>query len=119
MAAPILVTLSCATPHATLVITAPSAVTADTPFTITVTTLYQGKQDTAINSVVEFTSSDKAAILPPNYRFVPSDAGVHTFTNGVTMKTPGNQTITATIYMASGINGTATVTVSGPKSTGE
>jgi len=118
MAAAVLVTVSCATPHATLNITAPSAVAAGTPFTITVTAIYQGQQDTVINSVLLFASSDKAAILPHYYRFTPSDAGFHTFPNGVTLKTPGNQTITATILMATGINGTATVTVSGQNANG-
>ena len=118
MAASALVTLSCATPHATLDITAPSAVTAGAPFTITVTTIYQGQQDTVTNNVLRFTSSDKAAILPHDYRFVPSDGGFRSFPNGVTLKTPGIQTITATMYMATGINGTATCKVSAPTSTG-
>lgn len=108
-----LMTLACGTPHATLDIASPSSATAGTPFTIAVTTIYEGQRDTVINSVLHFTSSDSAAILPHDYIFRSSDAGSHTFTNGVTLKTPGNQTITATILMATGINGTVNVMVSG------
>lgn len=118
MTASVLMTLSCATPHATLDITAPSAVAAGTPFTISVTTMYEGSRDSIINSFIHFTSSDTAAILPPDYRFTSADAGSHTWPNGVSLKTPGSQTITATIYMATGINGTVNVKVSGPSSPG-
>jgi hypothetical protein len=43
---------------------------------------------------VHFTSSDPQAILPADYMFQPSDAGVHTFT--ITLETAGTQTVTAT-----------------------
>jgi hypothetical protein len=109
-------TLGCATTHATLNITAPSTVTAGIPFTITVTAVYEGNRDTAINSVVQFTSSDSAAIIPGLYQFTAEDAGSHTWA-GVVLKTPGSQTITATMVMEAGINGTATFTVS-PSGTG-
>ena len=112
MAVAVLMALSCGTPHATLDITAPATATAGVPFTITVTAIYQGKRDTVINSFVHFTSSDSAAVLPRDYRFTAADAGSHTWPNGVTLKTPGSQTITATIYMAPGIIGTARVAVS-------
>ena len=108
----IAMTLSCGTPHAVLDFTAPSNATAGVPFTVTVTVIYEGKRDTIINSYISFTSSDPAAVLPPEYRFTPADAGSHTWTNGFTLMTPGNQTISATIYDATGINGTADVSVS-------
>lgn len=104
--------LGCGTPHATLDIIAPSTATAGVPFTITVTTLYRGQPDTVINSPILFTSSDPAAILPGYYTFTPADAGSHTWTNGVTLMTPGKQTISASIKNATGINGTVDVTVS-------
>jgi hypothetical protein len=107
-----LVMLGCATRHATLNVTAPSSATAGIPFTITVTAVYEGNRDTAINSVTQFTSSDSAAILPGYFIFTAADAGSHTWTNGVTLKTPGKQTITVSLVMEAGINGTATVTVS-------
>lgn len=107
-------TLSCSTPHATLLIIAPPTAAAGTPFTITVTAFYQASQDTVLNSVVQFTSSDAAAVLPGAYKFTTNDAGSHTWTNGVTLMTPGKQTITATMEMETGITGTAQVTVSAP-----
>ena len=112
MVVAVLMTLGCGTPHATLDITAPATATAGIPFTITVTAIYEGKRDTVINSFVHFTSSDSAAVLPADYLFTAADAGSHTFPDGVTLKTPGSQTITATVNMATGITGTARVTVS-------
>ena len=110
-------TLGCGTPHATLQFTAPANVTAGAPFTITVTVLYQGKIDTVINSPIHFTSSDPAAALPGNYYFTASDAGSHTFANAFVLATPSSQTISGYIYFdssmtKSGINGSATITVS-------
>lgn len=105
-------TLGCATPHATLSFVAPSTTTAGNPFTVTVNVIYQGKPDTVINSAIHFTSSDPSAVLPPDYYFTPTDAGSHTWTNGFTLLTPGNQTISGSIHDATGINGSATITVS-------
>ncbi len=45
---------------------------------------------------VRFTSSDPLAILPPDYAFSEADQGVHNFVDGVTLHTPGAQTITVT-----------------------
>lgn len=104
--------LSCATPHAVLNFTAPSTATAGSPFTVTVTVTVGGSRDSIINSYIIFASSDPAAVLPPRYTFIPTDAGSHTWTDGFTLMTPGAQTISATIYDAPGINGSATVTVS-------
>ncbi|SPF32267.1 hypothetical protein SBA1_1040035 [Candidatus Sulfotelmatobacter kueseliae] len=53
-----------------------------------------------------------AALLPADYYFTANDAGSHTFTNGVTLMKVGNQSITAIIIGAPGINGSANVTVS-------
>jgi hypothetical protein len=107
-----LATLSCGTAHATLDVTASAAATSGIPITIKVTAMYEGKVDTAINSIVEFSSSDSAASLPGYYKFTAADAGTHTWPNGVTLKTPGTQTVTATMVLETGINGTVTVTVS-------
>ena len=109
--------LGCATPHATLQFTAPANIPAGTPFTVSVTVLYQGKPDTVINSPIHFTSSDPAAVLPGNYYFTASDAGSHTFTHAFVLATAGSQTISGYIYFdpsttKSGINGSATITVS-------
>lgn len=105
-------TSSCATPHAVLNFTAPSTATAGSPFTVTVAATVNGERDTSINSLISFTSSDPAAVLPPQYQFTSADAGSHTWTNGFTLMTPGTQTISATIYDAAGINGSATIIVS-------
>lgn len=102
---------SCATPHATLNFAAPSSTTAGVPFTVTVTVLYKGMPDTIINSQIHFTSSDPAAVLPPDYYFTPTDAGSHTWANAFTLSTAGNQTISGSIFNATGINGAATIAV--------
>lgn len=101
----------CGTSHATLDFIAPSTATAGTPFTVTVNVRYQGKADTVINSPIHFTSSDPGAVLPPDYYFTPADAGSHTWTNGFTLSTPGRQTISGAIFDATGINASATLTV--------
>ena len=72
----------------------------------------QGKADSVINGVIHFTSSDPAAVLPIDYQFTRTDAGSHTWTNGFTLSTPGNQTITGQIHDASAINASATIAVS-------
>lgn len=105
-------TFGCANPHAILNFTAPSTATAGSPFTVTVIVTIDGKRDTIINSYISFTSTDSAAVLPPRYLFTPADAGSHTWTNGITLMTPGSQSISATIFDATGINGTVDVTVS-------
>lgn len=105
-----LVTFGCGT-SATLDITAPSRAVAGSSFTITVTAMVGRSRDTIINSPIHFTSSDSAAVLPGVYYFTANDAGSHTFTNGVTLMTAGNQSITATVIGAPGLNGTTNVTV--------
>ena len=95
----------------TLMLTAPPSATAATPFDITVTAL------DAFNTVVKdytgtvhFTSSDSQAVLPADYTFTASDNGMHMFSGGATLVTPGTQTVTAT-DTASGSTGSATIMV--------
>lgn len=103
--------LSCGTPgHAILVINAPVSVLANTPFSATVTALYDGQRDTVIDGPIHFTTSDKAAQLPTLYVFTAADAGSHTFTD-LTLVTPGNQTMTVSDYDATPIAGTVNITV--------
>ena len=45
------------------------------------------------DGTVNFTSTDLAASLPPNYDFTPADSGTHEFDAGVTFNTPGLQDI--------------------------
>jgi hypothetical protein len=105
-------TSGCGTAHATLDFIAPSAAIAGTPFTVTVNVLYQGKPDRVINSHIHFTSSDPAAVLPGDYYFSAADGGSHTWPNGFTLLTPGKQTISGSIFDATGINGSASIAVS-------
>lgn len=107
-----LVTSGCGTPVATLNISAPSTAKAGFPFTVTITAMLSGSQDKIFNDEIHVTSSDTAAVLPSDYQYTATDAGSHTFPNGVTLMTPGVQTITATITTSAGIFGTTTVTVS-------
>jgi len=107
----LLVTSNCGR-SATLEISAPSSAVAGLPFTVTVTAMIGDSPDRVINSVIRFTSSDPAAVLPGNYQFTVNDVGSHTFTNGVILMTAGSQTITATIFDASALTATAKVTVS-------
>jgi hypothetical protein len=112
-----LLTSGCATPVATLDIIAPSTARAGSPFTITITAMLNGSQDKIFNDEIHVTSSDPAAVLPIFYQFTAADAGSHTFANGVTLMTPGSQTITATATTSAGITGTTTVTVSAANAT--
>ncbi len=64
-----------------------------------------GNTATNYTGIVRFTSSDPQAVLPANYLFVAGDAGVHTFTAGVTLKTSGTQSITATDTVTATITG--------------
>ncbi len=109
-----LMSFSCGTPgHAILVISAPSTVVAGSPFSATVTAMYNGQRDTIINGPIHFTTSDTAAQLPTLYVFTAADAGSRTFT-GLTLVTPGNQTMTVSDYDATPIAGTVNIMVSAP-----
>ena len=75
-------------------------------FNVTVTAKdAYGNTATGYTGTVHFTSSDGQAVLPANYTFVSGDAGVHTFS--VTLKTAGNQTVTATDTVTGSITGSS------------
>jgi hypothetical protein len=59
------------------------------------------------------TDPDPNVVLPADYSFTPADQGTHTFSGGVTLITPGDQTITATDTSDATVPGSATVTVTG------
>ena len=81
----------------TFVLTGLGNETAGTAQTLTVEAEDQyGNEITTYTGTVHFTSSDAQAVLPANYTFTNVDAGQHVFTNGVTLKTAGSQTVTAT-----------------------
>jgi hypothetical protein len=70
----------------------PALATAGTPFSFTLTaTDSYGHVATGYLGTVHFISSDPQAVLPPDYTFLPTDLGVHTFT--VTLKTAGQQAV--------------------------
>ena len=85
----------------------PSLVTAGTADSVTVTAMDAfGNVATGYVGVVQFSSSDVQAVLPADYQFVLGDDGVHTFVNGVTLKTDGSQSITVTDTVTGSITGT-------------
>jgi hypothetical protein len=92
----------------------PTSITAGGTTQITVTAMDQnGNPFTGYTGTVHFTSSDPLVMpgngLPANYTFLASEMGTHTFT--VTLRTAGNDTVTATDTAQASVNGTATVTV--------
>ncbi|MHB1559763.1 MAG: beta strand repeat-containing protein, partial [Isosphaeraceae bacterium] len=73
----------------------PATDTAGTAASLTVTAYDPfGNVATGYSGTVALASSDGQAVLPASYTFAASDDGKHTFT--VTLKTAGNQSITAT-----------------------
>ena len=102
----------------TLIVLTPSTITAGTPFSITVEAVNNAYNDIAQSyaGTVQFSSTDAyPAVLPSNYTFTGKgtglDNGTHTFTNGVTLFTAGNQTITAAdTHTASPVNTASPIT---------
>ena len=77
----------------TVTTSAGSPQTAGTAFDVTVTARdTYGNTATGYLGTAHFTTTDgNAPVLPANYTFVAGDNGVHTFTNGATLKTSGAQ----------------------------
>jgi hypothetical protein len=93
-----------------LLVSAPSTVTAGTPFTITVTAeTVCGNVANYFTGTVHFSSSDVLAGLPPDYTFTAADQGVHSFT--VTLETAGTRSITARDTLFPADSGSASVLV--------
>jgi prepilin-type N-terminal cleavage/methylation domain-containing protein len=94
---------------------APTTTASGVPFTATVKALdVYGNTATGYTGTVQFTSTDGLALLPANYAFVAGDAGVHTFTNGVTLRTSPSQTVTVKDTVQTAKTGQVTVTVTAP-----
>jgi hypothetical protein len=72
----------------------PSPATAGAAGNATVTARDPFGNTAGYTGTIHFTSSDSQAVLPANYTFTSTDAGVHSFS--VTLKTAGSQSITAT-----------------------
>ncbi len=102
---------------ASIVITGyPSPVTAGTAhnFTVTITDA-NGNTVTGYTGTVTFTCTDLRGVLPANYTFTSTDAGVHTFS--ATLRTAGGQSLTAKDTVTSSIAGSQsgiTVNPAGP-----
>jgi hypothetical protein len=96
------------------VFSGPATATAGTPFTFTVTVKdFQGNVDTGYRGTIHFAATpDNFAMLPADYTFNITDAGVHMFT--ATLESSGQQTITGTDTSDTTINGSMTLTVSNP-----
>ena len=78
-----------------LVVSPPSNDVAGTSFNVTITAQNgTNATDPGYTGTIQFSSTDVKAGLPSSYTFTSTDKGVHTFT--VTLKTAGNQTVTAT-----------------------
>jgi hypothetical protein len=102
-----------AAPAVAFRVLAPASVASGTPFDVTLAAVDPyGNTDTHYQGTVTFATSDPdpGVVLPPDYTFQPSDAGMATFPGGVTLIPPGDQTLTVTDTV-SGITGGATVTV--------
>jgi hypothetical protein len=67
---------------------------------------------TGYTGTVHFTSTDPNATLPGDYTFTAADNGSHTFTSGVTLKTAGSRSVTATDTVNAAITGSQGATVS-------
>jgi cytochrome c oxidase assembly protein Cox11 len=99
------------------VTTSPTSSIAGQSVSFTVTALDPfNNTATGYSGTVHFTSSDPQATsgsgLPVDYTFVPStDHGMHTFTNGATLKTSGSISLIATDTVNTSITGNATVNV--------
>jgi hypothetical protein len=95
-----------------LVLTVPPTATAGVAFDLTVKAIDAFMQTAfGYTGTVNFSSTDGQAALPDDYVFTGSDAGQHTFSNGVTLQTAGSQAVTATDTTTSSITGSDTVTV--------
>jgi hypothetical protein len=83
----------------------PSPTTAGTAASFTITAKNaNGTTATNYTGTVHFTSSDPQAVLPADYTFTATDAGVHTFS--AILKTAGTQSVTATDTFTASLTGT-------------
>ncbi len=104
-----------AAPAVALLVQAPATAPAGAAFDVTVIAQDPyGNTDTNYAGTVTWTTTDgdPRVVLPPDYTFGPGDQGMKTFPGGVTLYTPGDQTLTVT-DTGSGISGSAVVTVTG------
>jgi hypothetical protein len=95
------------------ILSAPTTITAGTPFDLTVKAVDRfGQTALGYRGTAHFGSTDGQAVLPGDYAFTGGDAGLHTFSGAVTLKTAGSQTVNAADTGTSSLTGSATVAVS-------
>src|SRR5207244_2565997 len=101
--------VAAAADHLVVTTTAGSPQTAGVGFDVTVTAKDTfGNVDTGYTGTVDFSSTDAQAVLPSSSTLTN---GTKTSANGVTLKTAGSQTVTATDHANGAITGNASVTV--------
>jgi hypothetical protein len=100
------------------VVDAPPTFTAGVPFDVTVTAVDPfGQVAVGYSGTVTFstTDPDPGVVLPADYTFTLDDGGSHTFTDTglgeTTLRTPGDQTLTATDTADDTLTGSAIITV--------
>jgi hypothetical protein len=96
-----------------LALSAPHTANPGEPFDLAVAVYDRfGQLAVGYTGTVHFSSSDPDpnVVLPPDDTFQPSDGGMVTFSGGVTLFTPGDQTLTVT-DLATGITGSTVVTL--------
>src|SRR5205823_3165427 len=77
------------------VVPSTGSITAGNTLSVTVTAQDPyGSITPSYTGTIHFTSSDALAGLPSDYTFAAGDNGVRSFTNSVTLKTAGSQTVT-------------------------
>ncbi len=116
---PVTITVHPAAAAALIVAGIDDSIITGTAASVTVTAVDPfGNVAISYRGTVHFTSSDSAATLPADYPFTSSSAGVHTFTSGVTLRTPGEQSVTATDVAVATITGSQTGITVTPKTPG-
>jgi hypothetical protein len=103
-----------AAPAVAFQVVAPASATPGVPFDVTVRAVdAYGNTDTHYAGTIAFRTSDgnPAVVLPPDYAFQPADAGTVTFPGGVTLFSPGAQSLAASDTANGRISGSARVTV--------
>jgi hypothetical protein len=97
-------------------LTAPDSVQSGVPFDVSVTAVDPfGQVAVGYLGTITFSTSDRdpGVVLPADYSFQPSDAGQVTFPGGVTLITPGDQTLSVMDTADHTITGSALITVDG------
>src|SRR5207249_3481420 len=107
------VSVNAASASSLSVVPSTGSTTAGTAINLTVRALDQFNNTVvSYTGTVHFTSTDAQATVPADYSFSASDNGTHTFTGGITLKTAGSQSVTATDVTTGSITGsTGSVTV--------